>query len=162
MLFPESMLCKCRSSIRPPMFALNVGSIFNIGHVLFFSCFPHHPGSPELFDQAPIFLPLRPVQYALLLPTHIFHILFSRVFPPVFLSVYNGTGVSNITLSTCHPPLLLICPYHVRGFAKLKKSRNPKKNLERAHTIQTFIVETHDRLTWTEHSNHNNQQLLAM
>ena len=54
-------------------------------------------------------------------------------------------------------------PPWLRGSAKLKKS---KKNLDRAHPthpppIQTFFF-GNPSLTWTEHSYHNNQQLLAM
>ena len=53
-----------------------------------------------------------------------------------------------------------------RDFAKLNKSTNPTKNWialtppTHPPSIQTFFG--NPSLTWTEHSNHNNQQLLAM
>ena len=44
----------------------------------------------------------------------------------------------------------------------LKNSKNHKKNLDRAHPSNFFFWEPITDIMWTEHSNHNNQQLLAM
>ena len=54
----------------------------------------------------------------------------------------------------------------IRGFAKLKKFQTSKRKLDRAQpthspSIQTFFF-GNPSLTWTEHSNHNNQQICAM
>ena len=38
---------------------------------------------------------------------------------------------------------------------KVKKFQNPKKNVDRAQPIQTFVF-GNPSLTWTKHSNHNN------
>ena len=68
--------------------------------------------------------------------------------------------VFGVRVVICHSAALL------RGFAKLNKFQKSKINLDRAHPthpppIHTFFFRN-PSLTWTEHSNHNNQQLLAM
>ena len=54
----------------------------------------------------------------------------------------------------------------LRGFAKLKKFRKSKQKLDRAHPTHPPPIQTcffgNPSLTWTEHSNYNNQQLLAL
>ena len=56
-------------------------------------------------------------------------------------------------------------PSHkLRGFAKLKKFQKCKKKLDRAHPTHpptSNLFFGNPSLTWTEHSNHNNQQLLG-
>ena len=49
----------------------------------------------------------------------------------------------------------------LRGFAKFKKFQKSKKKLDGAQN-QFKLFFLNPLLTWTEHSNHNNQQLLAM
>ena len=58
-----------------------------------------------------------------------------------------------------------VCQEELRGFTKLKKFQKSKQigqSLPHQPTpIQTCFF-GNPSLTWTEHSNHNNQQLLAM
>ena len=50
-----------------------------------------------------------------------------------------------------------------KGLCKVKFFSNIQNKLDRAHpTHPPFFVFGNPSLTWTEHSNHNNQQLLAM
>ena len=67
----------------------------------------------------------------------------------LFVGLDNGT----ITVSS------------LRGFAKLKQFQKSKKKLDRAHPTHpppSKLFFGNPSLTWTEPSNHNNQQLLAM
>ena len=49
-----------------------------------------------------------------------------------------------------------------KGFAKLKKLKKSKKNLDGAHNPSTkLFFFGNPSLTWSEHSNHNNEQLLT-
>ena len=53
----------------------------------------------------------------------------------------------------------------LRGIAKLNKFQKSKKKLDRAHPTHpppSKLFFGNRSLTWTQHSNHNNQQLLAM
>ena len=65
-----------------------------------------------------------------------------------------------------HHIILNLRPSQIRGFAKFKKfQKSNNKNLDRAHPthpppIQSFFG--NPSLTWTEHSIHNNEQLLVM
>ena len=55
--------------------------------------------------------------------------------------------------------------YILRGSAKLKKFQKSKTNLDRAHPAHPHhpnFFFGNPSLTWTEHTNPNNQQLLAM
>ena len=82
-------------------------------------------------------------------------LLYSR---PMFVLV-SLLSVWHWNVLKCNIIVLYVSSLKLRGFAKLKNSKNPKKNLDRAHPThppptQTFFG--NPSLTWTEHSNHNN------